>query len=97
AAARGEEVTYEHFDNVADFLAALPKQYEQHAALLFELANKTEQLTYKTLHQQSEQLALYLQSLGLRPQAPVALCLERGVDMVVALLAVIKAGSPYLP
>src|SRR5690606_310829 len=34
---------------------------------------------------------------GLGGQVPVALCFERSIEMVIALLGVLKAGSPYLP
>ncbi|HEX2091055.1 MAG TPA: amino acid adenylation domain-containing protein, partial [Longimicrobiaceae bacterium] len=42
-------------------------------------------------------LAHHLQSLGVGPDARVALCLERGVDAVAGLLAVLKAGGAYVP
>lgn len=97
ALSRGQDLDYESYQNIPDFLAALSSEFQQYPALLFQVADQEESLSYQVLHQRSESLALYLQSLGLRPQAPVALCLERGVDMVIALLAVLKAGSPYLP
>ncbi|HEX9981688.1 MAG TPA: non-ribosomal peptide synthase/polyketide synthase [Thermoanaerobaculia bacterium] len=56
-----------------------------------------EQLTYEQLHRQSDDLALYLQALGVQPDAPVGLCVERSVDTVVGLLAILKAGGAYLP
>ncbi|HKO58231.1 MAG TPA: amino acid adenylation domain-containing protein, partial [Thermoanaerobaculia bacterium] len=56
-----------------------------------------EQLTYQQLHGRSRDLALYLQSLGVGPDAPVGLCMERSADFVVALLGILQAGGAYVP
>ncbi|MFF0141861.1 amino acid adenylation domain-containing protein [Streptomyces sp. NPDC005227] len=55
------------------------------------------ELTYRELDEQSNQLAHRLVSLGVGPEAPVAVLMGRSVDLVVALLAVLKAGAFYLP
>ncbi|ATQ77348.1 non-ribosomal peptide synthetase [Massilia violaceinigra] len=54
-------------------------------------------LTYGELNEQANRLAAYLRMLGVGPDQRVALCLERGVAMVVGLLAVLKAGGAYVP
>jgi amino acid adenylation domain-containing protein len=54
-------------------------------------------LTYAELDRRANQLAHYLQGLGVGPEKLVALCIERSPDMVVAALAVLKAGGAYLP
>ncbi|HOG48088.1 MAG TPA: amino acid adenylation domain-containing protein, partial [Anaerolineae bacterium] len=54
-------------------------------------------LTYAELERQSSQLAQHLVELGVAPGTLVGLCLERSPQMVVALLAVLKAGGAYLP
>jgi non-ribosomal peptide synthetase component F len=56
-----------------------------------------EQLTYRQLNRRANQLADYLQSLGVTPEGLVGLCVERSLDMVVGLLAILKAGGAYLP
>ncbi|MCB0168065.1 MAG: amino acid adenylation domain-containing protein, partial [Anaerolineae bacterium] len=56
-----------------------------------------QQLTYQTLNQRANQLAHYLQSLGVGPDTIVGLCLEPSPDMVVAVLGILKAGGAYLP
>ena len=56
-----------------------------------------QQLTYAELEARSNQLARYLQAHGAGPDTRVALCLERSLDLVVALLAILKAGAAYLP
>ena len=56
-----------------------------------------ERLTYGRLNRRANRLARYLTKLGVGRNCVVALCLERSVDMVVALLAVLKAGAAYLP
>ena len=58
-------------------------------ALLFE----NEYVSYAELNRRSNQLAHYLGSLGVGPDALVAVCAERSVEMVVALLAIVKAGG----
>jgi len=54
-------------------------------------------LTYQQLDQQSNQLAHYLIAQGVTAQAPVALCTDRSTVMLIALLAILKSGSAYLP
>ena len=54
-------------------------------------------LTYSGLESRSNQLARYLLRRGLRPEDRVAICLDRSLDMVVAVLAVLKAGGCYVP
>ncbi|NOK22422.1 amino acid adenylation domain-containing protein, partial [Corallococcus carmarthensis] len=54
-------------------------------------------LTYGALDTRANQLAWRLRSLGVGPEVRVGLCLERSVDMVVALLGVWKAGGAYVP
>jgi amino acid adenylation domain-containing protein len=56
-----------------------------------------QQLTYEELDQRANQLASFLQSLGVGPEVPVALCLDRSLEMVVAILGVLKAGGAYVP
>src|SRR5215216_2514893 len=54
-------------------------------------------LSYGELNRRANQLAHYLQSIGVGPEVPVGLCLERSIDVVVGLLGIMKAGGVYLP
>lgn len=54
-------------------------------------------LSYAVLNQLASQLAQQLQKQGLQPGEICAICMERSVEMVVAILAVLKAGGAYLP
>jgi amino acid adenylation domain-containing protein/FkbM family methyltransferase len=54
-------------------------------------------LTYGELNARANSLARHLRTLGVRLEVKVALCFERGVEMVVSLLAVLKAGGAYVP
>ena len=62
-------------------------------AVIFE----DQQLTYRELNSRANQLAHYLQSLGLNPEVLVGICVERSIKMVVGLLAILKAGGAYVP
>lgn len=62
-------------------------------ALVFE----NQQLTYAQLNQSANQLAHYLQDLGVGPEVLVAICMERSLLTVIALLAILKAGGAYVP
>jgi amino acid adenylation domain-containing protein/non-ribosomal peptide synthase protein (TIGR01720 family) len=55
------------------------------------------QLSYRELNERANQLAHHLQSIGVRPEVPVGLCVERSVEMVVGLLGILKAGGAYVP
>ncbi len=54
------------------------------------------QLTYESLNQKANQLAHYLQNLGIGPNVLVGICLERSLEMVVGLLGILKAGGAYV-
>ncbi|HVH11540.1 MAG TPA: AMP-binding protein, partial [Longimicrobium sp.] len=54
-------------------------------------------VSYRALNERANRLARVLSRRGVGPEVRVGVCLERGVEMVVALLAVLKAGGAYLP
>ncbi|AGY58438.1 non-ribosomal peptide synthetase [Gloeobacter kilaueensis] len=56
-----------------------------------------EKLSYRELNHRANQLAHHLQSLGVGAEVPVGICLERSPELIVSLLAVLKAGGAYLP
>jgi amino acid adenylation domain-containing protein len=56
-----------------------------------------EALTYSTLNNYSNQLAHHLRELGVVPGSRVGVCMERSAELVVSLLAVLKAGAAYVP
>ncbi len=56
-----------------------------------------QQLTYQQLNCRANHLAHYLQSLGVKPDTLVGICVERSLLMVVGLLGILKAGGAYLP
>lgn len=55
------------------------------------------QLTYQELNRRANQLAHYLQALGVGPDVLVGICVERSLEMMVGLLGILKAGGAYLP
>ena len=55
------------------------------------------ELTYEELDRRANRLAHHLIALGAAPERPVAILLERSLDLVVAILGVLKTGAPYLP
>ena len=54
-------------------------------------------LTYRALNQRATQLAVELHTRGVGPEQLVGLCLDRSLDMLVALWGILKAGGAYVP
>lgn len=61
------------------------------------LVHIDEVLTYSELNKRANRLARYLRQRGIKPDDRVAICVTRGFDMIVALLATLKAGAAYVP
>ena len=68
-------------------------RYPHHTAVVF----KDRSLSFKELNEQANRLAHFLRDRGIGPEKLVAISLERSMEMVVGLLAVIKAGGVYVP
>ncbi len=54
-------------------------------------------LSYTALNEKANQLAHYLQTLGVRPEVLAGICIERSLEMVIGILGILKAGGYYLP
>ncbi|NEO38505.1 MAG: amino acid adenylation domain-containing protein [Moorea sp. SIOASIH] len=80
-----EKCIYELFETQVE-------QTPEAIAVVFE----EQQLTYSQLNSRANQLAHYLQGLGVKPETLVGICVERSVEMVVGLLAILKAGGAYV-
>ncbi|HYY16495.1 MAG TPA: amino acid adenylation domain-containing protein, partial [Gammaproteobacteria bacterium] len=62
-------------------------------AVVFE----NEQLTYRELNRRANQLAHYLQQLGVGPEVLVSVFMERSLELVIGLYGILKAGGAYVP
>ncbi|AMO95404.1 amino acid adenylation domain protein [Collimonas fungivorans] len=74
--------------------------FEQQAAAqpdAVALEFQGERLSYRELNQRANQLAHHLRRFGVGPDQRVAICVERSLELVVALLATLKAGGAYVP
>ena len=61
------------------------------------VAFQAEQLTYQELNTRANQLAHYLQRLGIKPGDKVGLWVERSLWMIVGIMGILKAGAAYIP
>lgn len=80
-------------ESVSQRFEAQAKRTPEALAVLME----NEHLTYHELNQRVNQFARYLHAQGVGPGVCVGVCLERSVQMVVALLAILKSGGAYVP
>ncbi|WP_338911511.1 non-ribosomal peptide synthase/polyketide synthase [Mycetohabitans rhizoxinica] len=89
-------------DTAADFASA-PTLHQLFEAQVQRTPNavaavfETQQMTYAELDSRANQLAHRLRAIGVGPEAVVALCAERSLQMLVGLLGILKAGGAYLP
>ncbi|MFN6483332.1 MULTISPECIES: non-ribosomal peptide synthetase [unclassified Nostoc] len=78
---------------IAQLFAEQVKRTPDTVAVSFQ----SQQLTYRELNCQANQLAHHLQNLGVKPEVRVGICVERSLAMVVGILAILKAGGAYVP
>jgi amino acid adenylation domain-containing protein/non-ribosomal peptide synthase protein (TIGR01720 family) len=87
------EVPYPRDRTFVDLFEEQVVQAPDAPAVVFEGA----QLTYSELNSRANQLARHLRALGVGPEALVGLCADRSLEMVVGVLAILKAGAAYVP
>lgn len=79
-----------------EFIAWFEKRAEESPDAIAVLFGHQE-VNYGTLNRMANQLALHLQTLGAREETLIGIGLERSVELIAAILGVMKAGSAYLP
>ncbi|MBO1257069.1 AMP-binding protein, partial [Alteromonas sp. 5E99-2] len=87
------ETSYEQDTLVHELIEQQARSTPNAIALVFE----DETLTYQVLNARANQLAHYLIAQGVQPEDTVGIAVERSVEMVVGLLAILKVGGAYVP
>jgi aspartate racemase len=85
--------SYERDSRIDALFEAQARKTPDAVAVSFE----KQELTYAELDRAADQLADRLQQFGAGPDVLVGLCLERSVNLIVAVLAILKAGAIYVP
>jgi amino acid adenylation domain-containing protein len=78
--------------HIHDLIAVQSKKTPNAIAVSYE----REHLTYSELNERANKLADYLLQMGITPDTRIIVCIERSIEMVVALLGVLKAGAAYV-
>ena len=84
---------YSDCQSVPQLFEAQVEQQPDSVAVLFD----EQQVSYRELNERANKLAHFLRKRGVGPATVVGVCLPRSVDMVVAILGVLKAGGTYVP
>ncbi|MBD1825981.1 non-ribosomal peptide synthetase [Microcoleus vaginatus GB1-A2] len=86
-------VDYPKDSTIHQMFEARAQQTPDAIAVVFE----DQKLTYGELNKRANQVAHYLQKLGVKPEVRVGIYVDRSLEMVVGLLGIIKAGGAYVP
>jgi amino acid adenylation domain-containing protein len=81
-------------------ILCLPELFEQQVACQSEsiaVIDGDQTITYGELNARANQLACYLETLGVTTEVLVGLCMERSIDLIVSVVAILKAGGAYVP
>ena len=84
---------YPHDVCIHTMIAAQAERTPQAVAVVYGDTH----LTYHELNTRANQVAHYLQTLGVGPETLVAICMERSPLIVIAMLGILKAGGAYVP
>ncbi|WP_336217152.1 non-ribosomal peptide synthetase, partial [Nonomuraea sp. LPB2021202275-12-8] len=87
------DLRYEPDISVEEYFERHAAEHPDHPALVWGDV----ELTYREVDERANRLAHLLKQLGCGPERRVAVCVERGADMVIAPLAVLKAGAAFVP
>ncbi|MEO7535571.1 MAG: non-ribosomal peptide synthase/polyketide synthase, partial [Ferruginibacter sp.] len=87
------KISFSNNKSVIDLFEAQVSLHPDSVALVFG----QQQLTYKELNERSNQLAHFIKGKGVKPETLVPVCIERSIDLVVSLIAILKAGAAYVP
>ena len=81
-------------NTLTDLFERSARQHSDRVALVDD---QKKSVTYSELHQRANQLARFLLTLDAGPEGVIAILLDRSVEAIVAMLAVLKTGAAYLP
>jgi amino acid adenylation domain-containing protein/non-ribosomal peptide synthase protein (TIGR01720 family) len=81
----------------AETVAQQMSRQAQQAPDAIAVVHENESVTYGELERRTNQLGHHLQGQGVGAEVCVGVCLERGVELAIALLGVLKAGGSYVP
>ena len=87
------QAEYPQDRRIEDLFAAQVQRTPDASAVRFQ----DQQLSYRELHQRARELASRLRALGVDSEQRVGLCVERSLDMLVAMLGILMAGGAYVP
>ncbi len=87
------DVTYPRDKSIIDLFEETVIKHPGKIAAVFE----NEKLTYEELNKRSNQLASLLQSRGVKKEMLIPICIDRSLEMLIAILGILKAGGAYVP
>ena len=85
--------SYPGSSSIVDLIEQRAEHCPDDPAVVFE----AQTVTYRELHARADAMAARLQRLGARAESPVGIMLDRSLEMVVAVLGVLKSGAMFVP
>ena len=87
------ERNYPKEKTIADIIEEYGKQIPESTALEYE----NEKVSYIELNERSNQFAHYLKEKGVKTETFVPICIDRSIEMIIAIFGILKAGAAYVP